>query len=59
MPSVTLHNWIGRGWVRARQQSQPPRRWIIWADSVEIERLRERQQRPRGYYTRRIWVGES
>lgn len=59
MPSVTLHNWIGRGWVKARQQSQPPRRWIVLTDRLEIERLRECHQRPRGYYTRRIWEGES
>lgn len=59
MPSVTLHNWIGRGWVKARQQEHAPRRWIVWADKTEVERLRERHQRPNGYYTRRIWVGES
>jgi DNA invertase Pin-like site-specific DNA recombinase len=59
MPSVTLHTWVGRGWVRARQEDEPPRRWIIWADALELEGLRERHQRPNGYYTRRIWVGES
>ncbi len=57
MPSVTLHNWIGRGWVKARQQQ--PRRWIIWANEAEVECLHQRHQRPSGYYTRRIWVGEA
>src|SRR5207253_8574124 len=57
-PAVTLSAWIGRGWVRARQLPQPPRRWIVWADEAEVERLRERRQRPRGYYTRQRWVEE-
>jgi DNA invertase Pin-like site-specific DNA recombinase len=56
MPPVTLYTWIGRGWVRARQLPRPPRRWIVWADPAEVERLRERRQRPGGYYTRRRWV---
>ena len=58
MPPVTLDTWIGRGWVRARQLPQPPRRWLVWADEAEVERLRERRQRPRGYYTRQRWVEE-
>jgi len=56
MPLATLQGWIRRGWVRARQQEQAPRRWIVWADKAEIERLRQRHQRPAGYYTRRLWV---
>jgi hypothetical protein len=56
MPPVTLFTWIRRGWVTARQQEQPPSRWILWADPAEVERLRERHQRPPGYYTRRRWV---
>ncbi len=58
MPLATLQGWIRRNWVRARQQEQAPRRWIVWADDAEIERLRERHQRPAGYYTRRLWVDE-
>ena len=58
MPPMTLYTWIGRGWVRARQLPQPPRRWLVWADEAEVERLRERRQRPRGYYTRQRWVEE-
>jgi hypothetical protein len=56
MPTVTLFTWIRRGWVAAHQQEQPPHRWILWADPAEVERLRERHQRPPGYYTRRRWV---
>ncbi len=59
MPLATLQGWIRRKWVRARQQEQAPRRWIVWADDAEIARLRERHQRPAGYYTRRLWVGDE
>jgi DNA invertase Pin-like site-specific DNA recombinase len=41
MPKVTLYGWIRRGWVRARQQRERPRRWIVWADEKEVERLRQ------------------
>ncbi len=56
MPEVTLHNWIRRRWVRARQLEAPDRRWIVWADAAELERLQQLHQRPAGYYTRRQWV---
>lgn len=56
MPPVTLFNWIQGGWVTGRQEAQPPRRWILRADDAELERLRERHQRPTGYYTRRQWM---
>jgi len=59
LPRATLQGWIRRNWVRARQQEQAPRRWIVWADDVEIERLRERHQRPAGDSTRRLWVDEG
>jgi hypothetical protein len=59
MPTVTLFTWVQRGWVTAHQQPQPPRRWIIWADDAEVERLRQRRQRPAGYDTRRRWVEEQ
>jgi hypothetical protein len=60
MPPVTLFNWVKRDWVRARQEETPPRRWILWADAAEVARLRERHQRPNGYYTRRLWMdGET
>lgn len=58
MPEVTLYRWLRRGWVKGRQQQQPPRRWIVWADEAEVERLRQLHQRPQGYYTRQLWVGE-
>jgi hypothetical protein len=59
MPLVTLYNWIGRGWVRARQEERPARSWILWADDAELERLRERARRPPGYDTRRLRVDDD
>lgn len=58
MPDITLYAWIKRGWVKARQQEQPPRRWIVWADETEIERLRQHRQRPVGDTIRQRWLGE-
>jgi hypothetical protein len=59
MPAITLYAWLQRGWVKGRQQQQPPRRWIVWADEAEVERLRQRHQRPRGYYTHRLWIEDE
>jgi hypothetical protein len=59
MPPVTLYSWLRRGWVRARREEQAPQRWILWADAAEVERLRERAQRPAGYYTRRLWLDDG
>lgn len=58
MSEVTLYNWVHRGWVRARRGQGGGERWILWADEDELKRLRERHQRPAGYYTRRRWVDE-
>jgi hypothetical protein len=55
MPSVTLYLWAYRGWLRAHRQVQPPRRWIIWADAQELERLHQCYQRPAGHNTRQRW----
>lgn len=57
MPCVTLYNWVRRGWVTAQQQTNG--RWVAWADEAEVERLRQRHQRPAGYYSRRLWLEES
>lgn len=58
MPIVTLYNWVRRGWVKARQQPQPPRHWIIWADASEFERLKTHRQSPPGQIQRQRWQGE-
>ncbi len=56
MPPITLHSWIRRGWVHARQESRRPHRWIIHADSCQLAELRQRRSRPPGWYTRRRWT---
>jgi hypothetical protein len=56
MPPITLHSWIRRGWVNARQENRRPHRWIIHADSRELAELRQRRTRPPGWYTQRRWT---
>jgi len=56
MPPITLHSWLRRGWIRARQETTPPRRWILHADEHELAQLRQRRTRPPGWYTRRRWT---
>jgi DNA invertase Pin-like site-specific DNA recombinase len=56
MPPITLHSWIRRGWVHARQESRRPYRWIIYADGHQLAELRQRRSRPPGWYTRRRWA---
>lgn len=58
MPIPTLYSWVQRGWVKARKQPEYPKYWIIWADSVELERLRKHRQLPDGEVLRQRWKGE-
>lgn len=58
MPTITLYWWASRGWVRARRQEPSLRRWVIWADEQEMERLRERSKRPYSCHPRRRWSAE-
>lgn len=58
MPTITLYNWVRRGWVHARQQDQYPKQWIIWADDVELQRLKSHRQRPAGEVLKQRWKGE-
>ena len=58
MPKVTLYNWIRRGWVRARQERGRHRRWVVWANEGEVERLRWLRSLPAGHHVRRkLWAG--
>jgi DNA invertase Pin-like site-specific DNA recombinase len=59
MPPITLHSWIRRGWVSARQESRRPHRWIIRADPHQLAELRQRRSRPPGWYTRRRWADSA
>jgi len=58
MPSVTLYNWIKRGWVQGRQLPEKPYHWVVWADDVELERLRNHRHLPVGEVLRQRWNGE-
>ena len=59
MPPITLHGWIRRGWVHARQESRRPYRWIIHADPHQLAELHQRRSRPPGWYTRRRWADSA
>jgi DNA invertase Pin-like site-specific DNA recombinase len=59
MPSTTLHSWIQRGWVKARQTPEKPHYWIVWADDTELERLRSHRQIPEGEVLRQRWHGQA
>jgi DNA invertase Pin-like site-specific DNA recombinase len=54
VPKSTLHTWRQRGWLQARWHT-PTKRWVIWADTVELERLKQRHALPAGYYSRQQW----
>lgn len=56
MPKQTLYTWIRRGWVRSRQSTGHPRRWVVWANEAELERLRRLNELPRGYHAHRQWI---
>ena len=58
MPPVTLFTWIRRGWVTGRQQANPPRRWILWADEAERERLSQLHRRLVADEARRRWTDD-
>ena len=59
MPAATLFGWLRRGWISGRQDTRPPYRWIITADSAEVERLRALHQLPAGYHNRRRWTDDG
>jgi hypothetical protein len=56
MPKQTLYTWVRRGWVSSRQSTGHARRWVVWADEAELERLRRLRELPRGYHTHRKWI---
>jgi len=56
IPAGTLVAWIGRGWVHARRADEPMRRWILWADEAERERLRGLHHRSVGDEARQRWT---
>jgi DNA invertase Pin-like site-specific DNA recombinase len=59
IPTGTLDNWIRHGWVTARHPPPPSRRWIIWADAAELERLRQFRERPIAAEVRQHWTAAT
>jgi hypothetical protein len=51
----TLHQWRKRGWLQARWHAQS-KRWVVWADGAELERLKQRRALPAGYESRKRWL---
>ena len=40
IPKPTRDRWCRKGWMHARKVSIAGRRWVIWADADELQRLR-------------------
>jgi DNA invertase Pin-like site-specific DNA recombinase len=59
IPVGTLGHWIQRGWVRARQEPHGLRRWIVWADAAELERLRQLHHRSVDEAIRHRWFKQE
>jgi len=55
IPKGSLLGWIRRGVVQARQLDEPLRRWVVWADASEQDRLCAYHQRSIGDEMRRRW----
>jgi hypothetical protein len=49
VPARSIHTWIKRGYVNARQLDGHLGRWIVWADDEELGRLRRLHERRRGW----------
>jgi len=41
IPKQTLDRWCRKGWINARKLTVAGRRWVIWADTDELQRLRK------------------
>ncbi len=58
MSAMTLFTWIRKGWVKAYQQSES-KRWVIWADPQEVERLRQHHQQSTAEFSHQRWLEEK
>ncbi|MFH0925076.1 MAG: recombinase family protein [bacterium] len=56
MPRVTLDHWIRRGQLKARIYQKKRRHWIIWANKMEVERLRKLRDNPLKDRARERWL---
>lgn len=46
IPTSTIRQWRKAGWIHARKDN---RRWVLWADAEEQDRLRRLRARRRGW----------
>lgn len=56
MPSVTLYTWLRRHDVQARKEG---RQWWIWADDVEVSRLKTRRAKTRSEHAHDQWNAQK
>jgi DNA invertase Pin-like site-specific DNA recombinase len=61
MPQSTLGRWIHLGWIKARRHegTSTMKRWVIWADLKEIERLRQLRKEPVENRTHQRWLTKT
>jgi hypothetical protein len=59
MPHATLHTWVHRGWVQGHRDDTPQHAWILHVDPDDLTQLRERRQRPNGYYNRHRFLNNQ
>jgi hypothetical protein len=60
MPRATLDSWIRRGWVQARRERVVGRdQWVVRADQMEVERLRQHRRQPPGAVLHDRWVDDG
>jgi DNA invertase Pin-like site-specific DNA recombinase len=52
LPQPTLYKWVRLGWVNARQLPVAGGRWILWADTDELDRLCRLRRCPRSWNNR-------
>jgi DNA invertase Pin-like site-specific DNA recombinase len=57
MPTTTLYAWLRRDWLKARRSEHG--RWIIQADAIELQRIRQLRTLANGYGARRLWTDSS
>ncbi len=61
MPPATLHTWVTRGWVQARQVPGPggQPRWVIRADPAELARLEALRRVPADVRAHDRWLAAT
>ena len=55
MSPVSLYCWLRQGHLQARQLEPPSRKWIVWADQHELDRLYQFRHRSLAEEVRQRW----